>query len=205
MRHVSNLVARAATHSPTSIAVVPVSTGRGADQIARAIAEQRAAQGSRTVFVNADLRTADYGPRQWGVAEYLRGLVGDVRDLVKNTGSEGFAEIAAGETAADPYPLFDRDRVRELIRTAGVAADLVIIAVPPISTAPESQIVADLADQTLLIIERGHSRVRDVQEAVRAVNQVGAQVMGALFVDTVEPQPPIWQRLRRAAESRTAP
>ncbi|WP_067570865.1 hypothetical protein [Nocardia acidivorans] len=205
VRHVSNLVARAATHSPTSIAVIPVSTGRSADQIARAIAEQRAAQGSRTVFVNADLRTADYGPRQWGVAEYLRGLVGDVRDLVKTTGFEGFTEIASGETAADPYPLFDRDRVRELFRTAGAAADLVIIAVPPISTAPESQIVADIADQTLLVIERGNSRVRDVEEAVRAVNQVGAQVMGALFVDTVEPDPPIWQRLRRPAESRTAP
>ncbi|MRH88265.1 hypothetical protein GFY24_12555 [Nocardia sp. SYP-A9097] len=205
VRHVSNLVARAATHSPTSIAVVPVSSGRGADHIARAIAEQRAAQGSRTVFVNADLRTADYGPRQRGVAEYLRGLVGNVHDLVRQSGSGGFAEISAGEATADPYPLFDRDRVRELLRTAGEKADLVIIAVPPISSAPESQIVADIADQTVLIIERGHSRVREVDEAVRAINQVGAQVLGALFVDTAEYRPAVWDRLRRSGRSRTTP
>ncbi|MEV6066952.1 hypothetical protein AB0L82_10420 [Nocardia sp. NPDC052001] len=196
LRHVANLVARAATHSPTSIAVVPVSAGRSADQIARAIAEQRAAQGSRTVFVNADLRTADYGPRQWGVAEYLRGLVGDVRDLVKDRAEEGFAEIAAGEATSDPYPLFDRDRVRELLRSAGTSSDLVIVALPPIGSAPESQIVADLADLTVLVIERGTTTVPEVTEAVRAVNQVGAQVVGALFVDTTEFRPTVWGRLR---------
>ncbi|MFI5783591.1 CpsD/CapB family tyrosine-protein kinase [Nocardia sp. NPDC051570] len=198
LRHLANVVARSSTQSPTSVAVAPISPGIGGDMIARSIADHRAAQGVRTVYVDADLRGgvvssdphtiavgSGLGP---GVGEYLRGSVADIRELV--TESAGFVEIAPGESGTDPYPLFDRDRVRALLDATGAAADLVVVHVPPMSTAPESQIVADLADLTILVIERGQTRVRDVHEAVRALNQVGADVLGAVLVDTSDGRGP---------------
>ncbi|MGX1804454.1 hypothetical protein ACWIGI_01960 [Nocardia sp. NPDC055321] len=231
LRHVANLVARAATTASTSIAVIPVSAGAGGDDLARSIAEQRAAQGAPTVFINANLRrapgespttaaeseeTVGFGrtdrfvgpvrpgadtsttahlPRpERGVAEYLRGWVPDARELVITRAPDGFAEIGPGATSADPYPLFDRERVRALLDSVSAAADVVVLALPPITAAPEAQIVADLADLTILVLERGHTRVRDVQEAVRAVNQVGAQVLGAVLVDTAAPRRALFRR-----------
>lgn len=214
LRQVANLVARSSAEGSTSIAVVPVSPGVAGDRIARAIAEHRSTQGTPTVFINADLRGPKTERREPGVAEYLRGYVRDARELISNSGPNDFAEIAPGETEGDPYALFDRDRVRALLESAGAAADVVVIALPPITGAPEAQIVADLADMTVLVIDRGHSRVRDVQDAVRAINQVGAQVLGALLVDTSTHDSPLrWVRrpppepiaVRAPAQSRTTP
>ncbi|MEU0542777.1 hypothetical protein ABZ319_23190 [Nocardia sp. NPDC005978] len=229
LRHVANLVARAGTPASTSIAVIPISAGAGGDELARSIAEHRAAQGTPTVFVNANLRRAPGAPRtdtseptaasgqnagtrtddglvgpvrpsadpqatefiprpERGLAEYLRGWVPDARELVTTHAPDGFAEIAAGATSPDPYPLFDRERVRALLDSVAAAADTVVLALPPITAAPEAQIVADLADLTILVIERGRTRVDEVREAVRAVNQVGAQVLGAVLIDTRAPR-----------------
>ncbi|NNH70796.1 hypothetical protein HLB23_13125 [Nocardia uniformis] len=206
LRHLANLIARSNTELPTSVAVVPVSAGVGGDRIARAIAEHRAAQGARAILVNADLRGGD-GSGQPGVAEYLRGPISDVWDLATSRGPAGFAEIATGQAGSDPYRLFDRGRVRALIDAIGEIAELAIILVPPISTAPESQIVADLADSTVLVIERGQTTARDVHDAVRAVNQVGAQVLGAVLVDTADRRGPLprWARRSRPDPAATAP
>lgn len=192
LRHIANLVARECATTPSSVAIAPISAGRGADQVARAIAENRAAQGARTVFVDADLRTRGEGaPPGPGVADFLEGRIADPREIVRRPGVDGFEEIAPGETGGDPYPLFDRNRVRSLLRSLGAASDLTIIRVPPLSTAPESQIVADVVDLTILVIERGRTRVRDVHEAVRAVNQVGAEVLGAVLIDTSDSRGPL--------------
>ncbi|MFI6865283.1 hypothetical protein [Nocardia sp. NPDC050406] len=184
LRHIANLVAKSSTGSPTSIVVAPISAGADGALLARSIAEHRAAQGTRTVFVDADLRGGPTSVSTPGVAEYLRGSVADVRDLLHGTGAFDFAEIASGRADPDPYPLFDRDRVRALIQSVGELAELVVVLVPPLSTAPESQIVADVADSTVLVLESGQTRVGDVEEAVRAVNQVGAEVLGAVLVDS---------------------
>ncbi|QLY27725.1 hypothetical protein H0264_19865 [Nocardia huaxiensis] len=184
LRHVANLIAKSSTGSPTSLAVAPVSSGPSGDSLARGIAEQRAAQGARTVFVNADLRSGWPTAPAPGVAEFLRGAIRDMRALRSARGPDGFSEIAPGAAGADPYGLFDRDRVRALLAAAGQDADLVVIGLPPMSTAPEAQIVADLADLTVLVIERGVTTSDQVHEAVKAINQVGAEVLGAVLVDT---------------------
>lgn len=186
LRHLANIVARASDHAPTSVAVCPISDGEAGSQIARAIAEQRAVQGARTVFVDADLRRSHDTGAPAGVAEFLA-RNDNSADLVTASDTANFGEISAGATTGDPYPLFDRTRVAELIDVAGVDRDLVVLQVPPISTAPESQIVADVADTTVLVIERGRTTVRDVEDAVRAVNQVGAEVLGVVLVDTSTP------------------
>ncbi|WP_067689359.1 hypothetical protein [Nocardia jejuensis] len=235
LRHISNLVAKAGTTSPTSVAVAPISQGVAAQRLARAIAEHRAGQGAKVLFVDADLRGSEAavaasgtpeqdsagqdsagqdkaaqgaaGPNaaaretagrgesgfaagrvEPGLAELLRGSVSDLRAVTSDRGPDGFAEIAPGAFTGDPYALFDRDRFRAFLHEAGSAADLIVIQVPPIGTASESQIVTDLTDLTVLVIERGRTRVREVQEAVRAVNQVGAEVLGAVLVDTSEPR-----------------
>ncbi|RJO75604.1 hypothetical protein D5S18_14345 [Nocardia panacis] len=192
LRQIANLIAGSAS---TSVAVAPISAGEAGVQLARAIAEQRAAQGARTVFLHADLRGAERSATP-GVAEFLGGTIDDVRQLCTERGA--YAAIGPGAAGEDPYRLFERDRVRTLLESVGAAADLVVIAVPPIATAPEAQIVADLAGLTVLVLERGRTTVREVEAAVRAVNQVGARVLGAVLVDTSSPRPLPWR-------SRTAP
>ncbi|MBL1074064.1 hypothetical protein JK358_06615 [Nocardia sp. 2] len=203
LRHVANLVAKLGTGASTSVAVAPISTGIGGDRVARAIAEHRAAQGTRTIFIDADLRRIGYGEPGAGVAEFLRGSVRDVRQLLSGRGPDDFAVIVPGAIVADPYPLFDRDRFQELLDAAGELAELVVVNLPPLASAPEAQIVADLADLTVLVVERGRTRVPEVHEAVRAVNQIGAEVLGAVLIDT-SAKAGLLQRLSHPAAARAA-
>ncbi len=194
LRHVANLVARECTRTPTSIAVAPVSPGPGGAEVARALAEHRAAQGTKTIYLDTDLR--DTGSGGAGIVDYLEGRIRELREVTR-AGTDGFAEIASGASGGDPYKLFDRHRVRELLQTAGATADLVVVRVAPLSIAPEAQIVADVADLTILVVECGRTRVRDVTEAVRAINQVGAEVLGAILIDSAERRGPLSRWISR--------
>ena len=56
-------------------------------------------------------------------------------------------------------------------------------AMPDIQSAPDAAIVARYTDGVLLVVRHDHSRIRQVLEAVRAMDFVDASVLGFLYTD----------------------
>ncbi|MFH5232751.1 hypothetical protein [Antrihabitans spumae] len=208
LRHLANIVAKSSAQSPAVVAVCPTTPGTVGSEVAFAIAQQRAIQGVHTVFVRANLRDgAQDGP---GVAEFLS--TPGALHVQRAAGPAELDIVSQGETTGDPYGLFDRERVRELIGQAGDNADLVVVEAPPIASAAEGQVICDVADRTLLVLEAGRTTVEDVAEAIRVLEQMGGDVIGAVLVERT-PHPADHSRHRvgagatetvRAADVRSA-
>lgn len=179
LRHLANLLARWQADRPTAIAIAPAASGR-VDEVAEAIATQRAAQSVPTVLVRADLH--DAGDESAGLAELLDpGHPADV-DSVLQASSENLHVIAPGKVSDDPYASFDRQRFSAVVDALRGRASFIIIESPPLSRAAEAQVISDISDGTLLIINQG-TRVDDAREAVRVLNQTGANLVGVVLVE----------------------
>ncbi|MBJ8343998.1 hypothetical protein [Antrihabitans sp. YC2-6] len=179
--HLANIVTRPQPGHSTTIAVAASAGGPTADEIGTAIATHRAAQGIRTVLIHADLHEGT-GDRR-GLADLLSptdpiGLADALTEVSAN-----FHTIGPGVARANPVALFEPTRWSDLLATLKSRADLVVVCAPALARNAEAQVIADAVDKTLLVVEQG-TRVDDVREAVRVLEQVGAELAGVVLAET---------------------
>jgi Mrp family chromosome partitioning ATPase len=182
VQHLLNLLVRDADGRPVTVAVAPAGTGTGraAHDLAEDIARQRAAQGERTVLVQADLRNgSDNRP---GLAELLAsGAPSEIDFMVENP-TDDLDVVRPGTTNGDPYELFDRAAVRAVLTSLRERARFIVVSSPSMSRAGEAQVLGDLSDSVLLVVEEGTS-LTDVQESIRTVAQVDGRLVGVVLVE----------------------
>jgi succinoglycan biosynthesis transport protein ExoP len=184
MKRLANLVNLGDLPRPMTVAVTVARATGSASEVAQGIAAYRAAQGERTLLVKANLH-ADHDGYVVGVANFLAGPPGIGLDgLVLGTQLPGMQVLPAGTARSDPYTLFARDRLTDLIEHAKTIADLVVIETPPINEAAESQVVCAVADRVVLVIEQNATRAVDAAEACRLLGQVDATVLGVVMTDS---------------------
>ncbi|BBY51321.1 hypothetical protein MARA_47890 [Mycolicibacterium arabiense] len=180
VQHLLNLLVRDADGRPVTVSVAPAGTGRAAHDLADDIARQRAAQGERTVLVQADLR--DGGDKRPGLAELLAsGAPSEVDFMVENT-ADDLDVVRPGTTNGDPYELFDRAAVQAVLTSLRERARLIVVSTPSMSRAGEAQVLGDLSDSVVLVVEVGTSLI-DVQESIRTVAQVDGRLVGVVLVE----------------------
>lgn len=183
MKRLANLVSLSDLPRPTTIAVTAARTTPSASDVAQGIAAYRASQGERTLLVKANLHTlqGEYRP---GVANFLAGPPGIGLDgIVLTSQLPGMQVLPAGTADSDPYTLFARDRLVDLVEHAKTIADLVVIEAPPTNEAAESQVVCASADRVVLVVEQNATRAADAAEAYRLLEQVDATVLGVVMAD----------------------
>ena len=59
--------------------------------------------------------------------------------------------------------------------------DYVIIDTPPLLAATDAQILASIADATLLVVDTKKSKRRQITEAKRRLDHVGARLLGVIM------------------------
>lgn len=184
LQHVLNIIVRDRDRRPTTVAVASAGDDGSAGAIATAIAQQRAAQGVRTLLVDADLRRGHGGGP--GLAQLLStaNIDGDFAELddVIEVRSDRLELIGPGDHDGDPYALFDRARFADVLERLHERADFVVVAAPALSRAGEAQVIGDLSDGTLLVIDAG-TRLEEAREAVRVLGQVNADLVGTVLVE----------------------
>jgi Mrp family chromosome partitioning ATPase len=180
VQHLLNLLVRDADGRPVTVAVAPAGTGRAAHDLAEDIARQRAAQGERTVLVQADLRSG--GDKRPGLAELLAsGAPSEIDFMVENV-LDDLDVVPPGSSSGDPYELFDRTVVQAVLTSLHERARFVVVSTPSMSRAGEAQVLGDLSDSVLLVVEEGTS-LTDAQESVRTVAQVDGRLVGVVLVE----------------------
>jgi capsular polysaccharide biosynthesis protein len=117
------------------------------------------------------------------IARELAETVARRSDVTRHV--DGYRVLLSTEQPAAGRPdLVRQVRFDDLVPpTADVA---MVIDAPPLLEAAESQTVCAAADQVLVVIERGRSRVADVREALALLAAVNARVAGAV-IDSPSP------------------
>jgi capsular exopolysaccharide synthesis family protein len=144
-------------------------------------------EGLRVLLVDCDLRRGRlhevFGvPRTPGLAELLAGK--DLTTVIPpTTPPPGLSLISRGAARNDLSDPLQSSRMRELLRYYAAWFDVTILDTPPVLAVSDTAVIGALADAVLLVVRAGHTERGVVQEALRQLTTVGANVVGAVLND----------------------
>ena len=119
--------------------------------------------------VSAEL---DISPRK-GLVEYLLGDVENISEVIYNTNINNLKIIPAGEPHHLTSELLTSDKMRQLTQELAkrYSDRMVIFDSPPLIEVNESQVLANLMGQALVVVEESQSKIIDIQKAVDSLDE----------------------------------
>jgi len=79
--------------------------------------------------------------------------------------------LPAGTPISDPMAGLTSNRMRRVIQEARAAFDWVIVDTPPVGLLPDANLLATMADGTLLVVRAGSTPYHQVTRAIDALNR----------------------------------
>jgi non-specific protein-tyrosine kinase len=180
----TRIVYAAATSGARTLVIT--SPGReDKDAVAANLAVALAQCGRSIVLVCADLRWGQVH-RLFGV-EDDEGIVGilDRQAFLANglipTDVPGLDVLSAGGPPLDPGAVLQRPAFRTMLSVLKDRADLVVIIAPPVLAGADAQILADLADMTVVVADARRSARAQVRTAMRELAPVRNKIVGCVL------------------------
>ncbi len=147
-----------------------------------------AQRGRRVVLVDADMRRSFLLQRYkvevqgevMGLAHYLTGQC-KLEDAIYETNLQGACIIPAGRDVTNPVSLVDSPYFTQMMETLSENFDMVIIDAPPIGMVIDAAEMAASCDGTIIVVEYNKTRIREVRECKRQMEQSGTPVLGCII------------------------
>ena len=92
--------------------------------------------------------------------------------------------LPGGAAVPDRYPLMSRERIDAVLGTLRSTADIIVVVAPSISENIDSYPICGAADLTILVVGQRSSRAGDVVDAVQALSDAHAVLLGAVLAET---------------------
>jgi len=169
-----------------AILIVSAAHGEGTSTVARELAVLLVRDGkSRAVLVDANLRTPSqhkaFGvDRGGGLTEVItRGLALD--QAVRNGTSSRVPLLTSGRPASHPTGILSAPGLRTALEGLRSKYDWVIVDGPPATVYSDAGILAPLVDGVVLVVQAEKTRWQVAEQAKRALEESGAQVLGAVL------------------------
>lgn len=139
------------------------------------------------LLVDADLRSRaiegalglDPAP---GVADLLMGRVGLDR-AIRPAGWRNLSLLGPGSRIAGPSEVLSTPRVDELFARLKERFQYVILDTPPILAATDAGVLAAQADGTVVVVRLEHSARTHSKDAIRQIQDLGANVLGTFVTE----------------------
>jgi len=164
------------TRATRTVLVTSPSPGEGKSFTAAnlALAEAQLAD-NPTLLCDFDLRTPilhsvfriDRSP---GISDYLLGK-SDLHEALRRIGNSNLFVMPAGEAAINPLELLHLKEVRRLMDRLRSAFRWILLDSPPLLAASDANLLAALADGTLLVTKIGATTVDSMNRATESLGQ----------------------------------
>ena len=116
-----------------------------------------------------------------GFTSVVLGKVPLTAALQEVSGQDRLYVLASGPLPPNPSELLASRRAREVLGSLRLEADIVLIDSPPVLGVSDALVVAGLADVTLLVCAAGRTSAAEAAQALEALNQVEASVVGVVL------------------------
>lgn len=170
-----------------SLLITGPSPGIGKSFISKNLGAVLAQSGKRVAIIDADLRKGhihrEFGmQREIGVSEYVSGTA-SLGEIVKPTSVPGLSVVTTGQRPPNPSELLMHAHFGELLEQLGDLFDILIVDAPPILAVSDAAIIGRHTGATLMVARAGKHPIREIEQAVKRLNQAGVQVKGFVFND----------------------
>jgi succinoglycan biosynthesis transport protein ExoP len=162
------------------VAVTSSVPGEGKSTIAAALAWALANVGHDVVAVDADLRRPTlhryFGARLEGGVADLAESEGSVEELLQSTDLPNLSVLSAGRVDRHPTQIVHATMPRVLMELDG---RVLVIDTPPLLGVSEAAMVANLAGNTLLVIDARRRDPAELTRVLRDLQRGGTRILGA--------------------------
>jgi tyrosine-protein kinase Etk/Wzc len=170
-----------------SLLITGSSPGLGKSFISKNLGAVLAQLGKRVVIIDADMRRGhinkEFGlPRAMGVSEFVTGQV-TLENIIKPTSVPNLYVVTTGQIPPNPSELLMHSRFEELLKQLSEQFDNLIVDAPPILAVSDAAIIGRHVGATLMVARAGKHPIRELEQAVKRMNQAGVQVKGFVFND----------------------
>ncbi len=170
---------------PHSIIVTSSLPGEGKSTTAINLAIALADSGTRVALVDADLRRpsiAEYMGVE-GRAGLTTVLIGQATldDVVQPWGNGFLDVLASGQVPPNPSELLGSRAMADLLAELNARYDLVIIDCPPLLPVTDAAVLSKVTGGALVVVGAGEVHRNQVAETMRALDTVGARVLGVVL------------------------
>lgn len=142
-------------------------------------------QGQRTCCIETNLRNpsiADHFqvPRSPGVAEFLHGTA-DLEAVRRREIAPFVDVVPAGSAPADIYATFGNNAIDSLFDPLAQEAEVLVVDIPPLSTAPEARTLLRSLDGAILVVRAHRTRRQSVEKSVTTFEEIGVSLCGVVL------------------------
>jgi protein-tyrosine kinase len=167
--------------------IVVTSTGpmEGKSTTTANLAVVFAQQGKKTLLIDADLRkpTAHYTfqlPNTFGLTSVLTKQV-ELVDAVHMTDVENLFVLTSGPIPPNPAELLASVSMEYLLKEAYNLYDFILFDTPPVLTVTDAQVLANLADGSILVTSSGTTDRDGAIKAKEILTSAQAKLLGAVL------------------------
>ncbi|GJL39506.1 TPA: polysaccharide biosynthesis tyrosine autokinase [Enterobacter chengduensis] len=177
--------------APNRIVVVSGPTQDcGKTLVSTSLASIAAQAGQRVLFIDADMRKGYVHnvfklSNHHGLSSVLGGAVA-WQEAIQRVEKGGFDVLTCGPQPSHPVELLMSERFQAMMAGIDKRYDIVIVDTPPVLAVTDALLVARAAATTLLVARYGKTSVKEVENCLKRLAQMGVQVNGTIFNDIVK-------------------
>lgn len=169
-----------------TIMVTSTTPGEGKSITAANLGVIMAQAGLKTIIVDADLRRPVQHqvfqvPNQGGLTDLLCSPELEIISYLRNTTVENLHLITFGVLPPNPSELLGSQRMGQLLASLNQMADVVILDSPPVAAVTDAAVLSNRVDGVVLITYAGQTRRDVARQAVLALQQAGANLLGGVL------------------------
>lgn len=163
--------------------------GEGKSMTAANLSIAIAQLGQKVILVDGDL----HQPTQHryfqvlnnvGVTTALLGNLEQVDRMFKTTALPNLQLLPSGPLPPNPAELLGSKRMQELLDVLKQKADIVVVDSPPVTVISDAVMLSTRMDGVILVMRAGRTRLENARNALNALKQVHANVLGVVLNGT---------------------
>ncbi len=140
--------------------------------------------GHTVILVDSDMRRPSVAPAlDIPVAPGLSNILAENSEnaIRKGVLSDKMSVITSGDIPPNPAEFVGSHKMQELIERLREEYEYVIIDLPPINAVADPLAVSKHTDGIVMVVRHGHTKRRDVLEAIRQLRLVNAKIIGFVY------------------------
>lgn len=162
----------------------------GKTLVSTSLAALAAQAGQRVLFVDADMRKGYVHnvfelSNHCGLSSVLEGCLA-WQNAIQHFEKGGFDVLTCGPQPSHPAELLMGEGFQAVMAEINERYDLVIVDTPPVLAVTDALLIARAAATTLLVARFGKTSVKEIENCLKRLQQMGVQVKGAILNDIVK-------------------